>query len=418
MPLGRRSYDDVIADSDVDLVYVATHHPAHRDVGGRGGRGRQARALREAARRDGTPTRSRSSTRLAATTCSCRRRSRTACHPQTQRCPERSCGRARSETVRTIDAVFGYDAGPAPTNYLLGPELAGGGHPRRRLLHDVDVAPARAAAAQGVDPSRRSTWRRPRRSVRGRRPIGRRDAHLRGRRARARGLLDRGQPRQRRADLWVRVAQIEIPITVAARVGSADHGRIVVERGSEPTSIASRGVGRVHGRGRRGEPRGPSWGTVVGGDAVGGLPREHADARSMARGDRALVPGDDGGRGGQLATVADVAKRAGVSVSTAARVLSGTGYAADETAPAGARCRARPRLRAEPDRAEPPDAADADDRAPDRRRRELVLLGDREARRGRGEGRRATASSCATATTTRRSNASTSSCSRGCGSTR
>ncbi len=32
-----------------------------------------------------------------------------------------------------------------------------------------------------------------------------------------------------------------------------------------------------------------------------------------------------------MATVADVAKRAGVSVSTAARVLSGTGYAADET---------------------------------------------------------------------------------------
>ena len=32
-----------------------------------------------------------------------------------------------------------------------------------------------------------------------------------------------------------------------------------------------------------------------------------------------------------MATVADVAKRAGVSVSTAARVLSGTGYAADDT---------------------------------------------------------------------------------------
>ena len=32
-----------------------------------------------------------------------------------------------------------------------------------------------------------------------------------------------------------------------------------------------------------------------------------------------------------MATVADVAKRAGVSVSTAARVLSGTGYASEET---------------------------------------------------------------------------------------
>jgi DNA-binding LacI/PurR family transcriptional regulator len=32
-----------------------------------------------------------------------------------------------------------------------------------------------------------------------------------------------------------------------------------------------------------------------------------------------------------MATVADVAKRAGVSVSTAARVLSGTGYAAEDT---------------------------------------------------------------------------------------
>jgi LacI family transcriptional regulator len=43
----------------------------------------------------------------------------------------------------------------------------------------------------------------------------------------------------------------------------------------------------------------------------------------MARGDRATVL--------TVATIADVAKTAGVSVSTAARVLSGYGYAADDT---------------------------------------------------------------------------------------
>ena len=36
-------------------------------------------------------------------------------------------------------------------------------------------------------------------------------------------------------------------------------------------------------------------------------------------------------RGVETATIADVAGRAGVSVSTAARVLSGTGYASDDT---------------------------------------------------------------------------------------
>ena len=87
-----------------------------------------------------------------------------------------------------------------------------------------------------------------------------------------------------------------------------------------------------------------------------------------------------------MATVADVAKRAGVSVSTAARVLSGTGYAAEETR--------RLVLDAARELGYVPNQIarslrtrqTQDDRTPGRRRRELLLFGDREARGGRGEG--------------------------------
>ncbi len=47
------------------------------------------------------------------------------CHPQTARLVELLRDGAIGE-VRLIDAVFGYDAGPEPTNYLMDHELAGG----------------------------------------------------------------------------------------------------------------------------------------------------------------------------------------------------------------------------------------------------------------------------------------------------
>jgi predicted dehydrogenase len=47
------------------------------------------------------------------------------CHPQTQRVIELVRGGAIGE-VRMIDAVFGYDAGPEPQNYLMDRDLAGG----------------------------------------------------------------------------------------------------------------------------------------------------------------------------------------------------------------------------------------------------------------------------------------------------
>ena len=70
------------------------------------------------------------------------------CHPQTQRLVEllRS---ERSERCGSIDAVFGYDAGPEPTNYLMDPELAGGSILDVGCYTDLDGAPRRGSRARG-----------------------------------------------------------------------------------------------------------------------------------------------------------------------------------------------------------------------------------------------------------------------------
>lgn len=124
---GARSsggYEDVIGDADVDLVYVATHHPFHREWAVRAADAGKhvlcekpmavtradAELIVEAARRNDVFLLEAFAYR---------------CHPQTQRLVELLRGGAIGE-VRMLDAVFGYDAGPSPTNYLMDHDLAGG----------------------------------------------------------------------------------------------------------------------------------------------------------------------------------------------------------------------------------------------------------------------------------------------------
>jgi predicted dehydrogenase len=117
-------YPDVLDEPGVELVYVATHHPLHREWA--------VRAL-EAGKhvlceKPMAVTHSDAEQIVAAA----RRHDRFLfeafayrCHPQTRRLVELVRNGAIGE-VRMVDATFGYDAGPAPTNYLMRPDLAGG----------------------------------------------------------------------------------------------------------------------------------------------------------------------------------------------------------------------------------------------------------------------------------------------------
>jgi predicted dehydrogenase len=76
-------------------------------------------------------------------------------HHQTQRLVELLRSEAIGE-VRVIDAVFGYDAGPAPTNYLLVRELAGGsildvGCYTTSMAHLVAASAEGAGSVETVD---------------------------------------------------------------------------------------------------------------------------------------------------------------------------------------------------------------------------------------------------------------------------
>ncbi len=117
-------YAALVADPEVDVVYVATHHPAHRAWAmSAAGAGKHvlcekplavhhadAEAIVDAARRGGVFLMEAFAYR---------------CHPQTEKLVGLIHAGVIGE-VRVIDAVFGYDAGPRPTNYLFDRDLAGG----------------------------------------------------------------------------------------------------------------------------------------------------------------------------------------------------------------------------------------------------------------------------------------------------
>lgn len=118
------SYTGLIADPEVEIVYIATNHPGHREwavAAAEAGKhilcekplavnAAGASQIVEAARRNDVFLMEAFAYR---------------CHPQTQRLVEILQGGEIGE-VRIVDASFGYDAGPEPGNYLLNRSLGGG----------------------------------------------------------------------------------------------------------------------------------------------------------------------------------------------------------------------------------------------------------------------------------------------------
>lgn len=118
------SYAALLADPEVEIVYIATHHPGHREwavAAAEAGKhvlcekplalnAADAAQAVAAARRHGVFLMEAFAYR---------------CHPQTQRLVEILQGGEIGE-VRMVDACFGYDAGPEPGNYLLNRSLGGG----------------------------------------------------------------------------------------------------------------------------------------------------------------------------------------------------------------------------------------------------------------------------------------------------
>jgi predicted dehydrogenase len=148
------SYEGLIGDESVDLVYVATHHPAHREWAVRAAeagkhvfcekplamRASDAAEIVEAARANDVFLLEAFAYR---------------CHPQTAALSRLLRDGAIGE-VRMVDAVFGYDAGPDPGNYLLAHELGGGGILdvgcyTTSMAHLVAAAAAGAATVETVD---------------------------------------------------------------------------------------------------------------------------------------------------------------------------------------------------------------------------------------------------------------------------
>ncbi len=118
------SYDALIGDPGVQFVYVATPHPLHEALAmaaARAGKhilcekpmavnAASAGRIIDAARQAGTFLMEAFAFR---------------CHPQTHRLLDLLGGDEIGE-LRSVSATFGYDAGPAPANYLHRRDLAGG----------------------------------------------------------------------------------------------------------------------------------------------------------------------------------------------------------------------------------------------------------------------------------------------------
>jgi predicted dehydrogenase len=124
VPRSYGSYASVLDDPEVDVVYVATPHTTHAAWAVRAARAgkhvlcekpltlshSEAVAVIEAARASDVFLMEAFAYR---------------CHPQTEKLVELLREGVVGE-VRMIDAVFGYDAGPRPGNYLLTHHLGGG----------------------------------------------------------------------------------------------------------------------------------------------------------------------------------------------------------------------------------------------------------------------------------------------------
>jgi predicted dehydrogenase len=153
-------YEDVVQDADVEIVYVANHHPLHRQWAvAAANRGKHILCEKPLAVTHADAVQIVAAARendvflLEAFAYRC--------HPQTATLVElvRS---GRIGEIRMIDAVFGYDAGPEPANYLMVHELGGGsildvGCYATSMAHlvvaagaDANAVPALDVAAEGV----------------------------------------------------------------------------------------------------------------------------------------------------------------------------------------------------------------------------------------------------------------------------
>jgi predicted dehydrogenase len=173
VPVHHPSYEALIDDGRVDVVYVATHHPLHRRLAVRAAEAGKhvlcekpmavhhadAALIVDAARRSDVFLLEAFAYR---------------CHPQTDRLIELLRNGVIGD-VRVIDAVFGYDAGPKPDNHLMVPELAGGSildvgcyttamahlvaavATGGRVSQPIDVAGAACIGSTGVDLSAAAT---------------------------------------------------------------------------------------------------------------------------------------------------------------------------------------------------------------------------------------------------------------------
>ncbi len=148
IPVHHPSYDALIEDLGVDVVYVATHHPSHCEWAVRAADAgkhvvcEKPMAVNSAEAQRVIDAAQRSDVFLVEAFAY-------RCHPQTRRLVELLRDGVIGE-VRVIDAVFGYDAGPKPENYLMVRELAGGS-----ILdvgcYTTSMAHLVAAVATGVD---------------------------------------------------------------------------------------------------------------------------------------------------------------------------------------------------------------------------------------------------------------------------
>jgi len=117
-------YEALIADPDVELVYVAGHHTTHHAC---------ATAAAEAGKHVLCEKPLAMNAALAADIVGAARRNGVflmeafayRCHPQTERLVK-ILSNGDIGQVRMVDSAFGYDAGAAPGNYLLVRELGGG----------------------------------------------------------------------------------------------------------------------------------------------------------------------------------------------------------------------------------------------------------------------------------------------------
>jgi predicted dehydrogenase len=124
VPRPHPTYEGLVEDAEVDLIYVATHHPSHREWAVRAAEmGKHVLCEKpiavNAAEASDIVEAARSNDVFLLEAFAYR------CHPQTGMVVDLLRDGAVGE-VRMVDAEFGYDAGSKPDNYLMVHELAGG----------------------------------------------------------------------------------------------------------------------------------------------------------------------------------------------------------------------------------------------------------------------------------------------------